>query len=334
MRQDSIVRGRGYWVKYPDSGFAIVNSSELLLDSVAVDSGWNMVGSISKTVAVNTVGQLPDTSIYSAFVGYGSDGYEVTDSIYPGNGYWVKMKRPAKLILNGSIGGIARITSISPVPFERVLNVLSFTDAEGRMQSLYFGGKEYQNIETANYELPPRAPEGMFDARFVPDRMIELADGKNQQDFPISLTWVSYPLTARWIIRDESESASLISDEKEFCMGKNGAIRLDHPVSNFMLRLIPASRKDVPKEYALAQNYPNPFNPKTVIRYQLPVQTRVTLRVYNVIGEIISTLVGDDVQEPGYKEVEWDATSQPSGVYFYKLAAGNFVRVKKLLLLR
>jgi hypothetical protein len=117
-------------------------------------------------------------------------------------------------------------------------------------------------------------------------------------------------------------------------MGKNGAIRLDHPVSNFMLRLIPASRKDVPKEYALAQNYPNPFNPKTVIRYQLPVQTRVTLRVYNVIGEIISTLVGDDVQEPGYKEVEWDATSQPSGVYFYKLAAGNFVRVKKLLLLR
>ncbi|MBI4547327.1 MAG: T9SS type A sorting domain-containing protein [Ignavibacteriae bacterium] len=94
-----------------------------------------------------------------------------------------------------------------------------------------------------------------------------------------------------------------------------------------------ASARELPKEFALHQNYPNPFNPVTVIRYQLPVQSHVTLKIYNLLGQEVRTLV-DEVQEAGYKSVEWNAAGMASGVYFYRLRAGNFVDVKKLPLLK
>ena len=99
------------------------------------------------------------------------------------------------------------------------------------------------------------------------------------------------------------------------------------------------------KHFALEQNYPNPFNPTTVISYQLPVESKVTLRIYNVLGQEVKTVV-DEIQEAGYKSVEWSSTnhlgnSVTSGLYFYRIEAvskldqsESFVRGRKLLLLK
>jgi hypothetical protein len=86
-------------------------------------------------------------------------------------------------------------------------------------------------------------------------------------------------------------------------------------------------------EFRLDQNYPNPFNPATVISYELPVASHVTLKIYNILGQESATLV-DEMQEAGYRRQEWDATGQSSGIYFYRLTAGSFVETKKLVLLR
>jgi hypothetical protein len=86
-----------------------------------------------------------------------------------------------------------------------------------------------------------------------------------------------------------------------------------------------------PKEFVLYQNYPNPFNPKTVISYQLPVTSNVTLKVYDVLGNEVATLVNEEKQ-PGVYEVEFDASSFSSGMYLYKLQAGTFVQTKKMIL--
>jgi len=89
----------------------------------------------------------------------------------------------------------------------------------------------------------------------------------------------------------------------------------------------------VAEQFSLSQNYPNPFNPRTTIRYGLPQRSSVTLSVFNTLGQRIATLV-QEAQEAGYHEVKFDGSSIASGVYFYRLQAGNFVQTRKLLLLR
>ncbi|QQS36376.1 MAG: T9SS type A sorting domain-containing protein [Ignavibacteriales bacterium] len=86
-------------------------------------------------------------------------------------------------------------------------------------------------------------------------------------------------------------------------------------------------------EYALEQNYPNPFNPVTNISYTIASQSKVLLKIYNSIGEEVVTLV-NGVKEPGRYAVSFDAASVSSGVYFYKLQAGDFVSTRKMVLLK
>ena len=87
------------------------------------------------------------------------------------------------------------------------------------------------------------------------------------------------------------------------------------------------------QDFSLDQNYPNPFNPTTTIRFTLRDSRFTALKVYNVLGQEVANLVNREMN-PGRYEVTWDATGFPSGVYFYRLSAGSFVAVKKLLLMK
>jgi len=95
-----------------------------------------------------------------------------------------------------------------------------------------------------------------------------------------------------------------------------------------------------PKEFKLEQNYPNPFNPGTVISYQLPASPNpskggalVSLKVYDILGSEVETLVNEE-QQPGYYEVQFDASNIASGMYVYRLQAGDYVSVKKMVLIK
>jgi len=89
----------------------------------------------------------------------------------------------------------------------------------------------------------------------------------------------------------------------------------------------------IPFQYTLEQNYPNPFNPSTTIEYSLPQSGLVTLKVFNVLGKEVATLVNGQ-NEAGKHKVDFDAAALNSGVYFYRIEIGSFVETKKMILLK
>src|ERR1051326_6862623 len=89
----------------------------------------------------------------------------------------------------------------------------------------------------------------------------------------------------------------------------------------------------VPLSFTLAQNYPNPFNPTTVIRYDLPTQAHVVLKVFDMLGREVVTLK-DDFEQSGKKSIQLDASQLSSGIYFYRLQAGGHIETKKLVLVK
>ncbi len=88
-----------------------------------------------------------------------------------------------------------------------------------------------------------------------------------------------------------------------------------------------------PKAFYLYQNFPNPFNPSTKIRYSVPYSSKVVIKVFDVLGKEIETLV-NEVKPAGTYELTWYAEELPSGVYFYRLKAGEFIETKKMILLK
>lgn len=95
---------------------------------------------------------------------------------------------------------------------------------------------------------------------------------------------------------------------------------------------------EIPKEFDLRQNYPNPFNPATVIEYALPKSAHVTIEIYNLLGQKVNVLV-DEEQKVGRYRVDWDGKDKDggelaSGIYFYRIQAGDFVKCKKMIMLK
>jgi hypothetical protein len=88
-----------------------------------------------------------------------------------------------------------------------------------------------------------------------------------------------------------------------------------------------------PDKYELAQNYPNPFNPSTIIKYQLPVDGSVTIKLFDILGREVMTLINED-KKAGMYELEFNASHLASGFYIYRMQSGDFSAVKKMMLVR
>ena len=91
--------------------------------------------------------------------------------------------------------------------------------------------------------------------------------------------------------------------------------------------------KHVPDQFILNQNFPNPFNPETIINYSVPIQSFVSLKIFDLLGNEIKTLV-NSYRHPGNYSVKFDASEISSGIYFYRLQAGDFMQTKKMVLIR
>lgn len=298
-----------------------------------------MIGSISSPVKTANITTNPPGLISSSYYRY-NNGYYTADTIKPGSGYWVKVSSNGKLFL--SSGVVLSKNEASAIQNIDKLNRLTFTDNTGKKQILYFGaGVGDDNL--FRYELPPLPPQDGFDVRFqtksggssVVSYNIEDTDVK---DYTIAIQSQAYPIKIDWEIKETGSTRFVV---REPVGGKvingntnsgSGQIQIQNKsVKALQLSIQNFSQTEIPKEFALHQNYPNPFNPTTLIKYDLPVSGLVTLKVFDVLGREVLTLVNEE-QEAGKHSTEFNSQNLSNGVYFYSLKTAKYNSVKKMIL--
>ncbi len=157
----------------------------------------------------------------------------------------------------------------------------------------------------------------------------EILDGWDETTLEI---W-RYDSESGWTRPAENSYTTGVNTEEKYVYAENITEFSIFAVLSSELPTSVTEAEELPDAFRLAQNYPNPFNPSTRIRYDLPESAQVRLEIYNLLGERVATLV-DARQEAGSHQVAFEAGHLASGVYLYRLQAGDFVRTKKLTLIR
>jgi hypothetical protein len=328
--------GRGYWVKFPANQVLSIPGAERLAQTVPLNKGWNLVGSLSYPVAAAGMETSPAGLLSSDFFSY-SSGYAAAAVIEPGRGYWVKASDAGTLTMQVTPGAMAAVTA-APRPVEAGLNSLTIADDQGNAQTLSLGSASL----SAASELPPSPPAGAFDARFASGKMIEnapLGDAATREyaitvqsdGRPLTVSWNLQPSGARYRLTDANGTTVASSDKGTSVIAAGSASRL----------ILVAEASAVPTHFALQQNYPNPFNPTTSVRFELPAAGKVTIRVYNLLGQEVAVLLENSELGAGVHDVTFDASRFASGIYLYRMDAVSsenhsqaFSDVRKMVLLK
>ena len=360
VEEDTLEMGYGYWLKFPSSQSFDVSGTQIENDTVPVYVGWNMIGALSHPILASSVTPISPVAIQSSFFGFlGGYGYYDEDTLKPGNGYWVKVDHVGFLVLQNSSFISSSYATSSPVaPLQQNseamgklvgienISYVSVKDKNDQERKLYYASSEAkQNIN--RFELPPIPPDEILDVRYSTQRYAEFTDITNctRRELPIRIHGGEFPLVLSW---DESHNPNLTAileikyigeRPKEIPLIGCGSITIkEENYGSAKLILLPKSSEVLPHEFALYQNYPNPFNPITKIRYDLPRDSRVSIKVYNVLGQVVANLI-DEVQQAGFKSLEWDTRNTSSGdlssgIYFYRLEVDDYTAMKKLTLLK
>jgi hypothetical protein len=316
----AIAPGKGYWLKYTTGAATSVCGLQTADSTIPLQAGWNLIGGYDRAVQVASVTTIPSSIIASNFYMYDS-GYLQADSIQPGKGYWVKamqggtLNLPRSSFKQGSEG-------IVPARIRPEWAQIQIHDNSGNFGQVYLAKN---GDEVGMFELPPVPPAEAFDVRFNTDRIVEAMDRPSNT---ITITGARYPLklTAKGVSLRVSDSYDGSLFSKVLKSGENVILEKDAgPLKVDVLQF--------PAAFTLSQNYPNPFNPKTVISCQWPVASTVKLAVYDLLGREVAVLVNER-RDPGRYTLEFDASDLASGVYIYRLTAGEYAASKKMVLAR
>ncbi|HLG32036.1 MAG TPA: T9SS type A sorting domain-containing protein, partial [Ignavibacteriaceae bacterium] len=322
VMEDTLIAGVGYWLKFGGNE-EIQICGVTLGDTLQVETGWNLFGVYEKDLPVSQLTTTPPGIIATYFFGY-EDGYYIADTLKAGKGYWVRVTSDGILNLNsGALSKDIEEGLIAEV--EQEWGKIKISDNEGKSITLYASEEE---IELGQYELPPIPPSGMFDARYGSGKFVEDLSSVieiliRSDNYPITIKAEGINLTVRDKINGEILNEELNNGEE---------IRI---INNLITSIEVTGRitGQLPVSYELYQNYPNPFNPNTLIKFSIAKETQVNLIVFNILGEKVQELK-NEIMKPGHYEVEFNALSLASGIYLYKIYAGDFVQTKKMVLLK
>ncbi|MBI5022088.1 MAG: T9SS type A sorting domain-containing protein [Ignavibacteriales bacterium] len=275
---------------------AVITSGRMNgIQVVAIQAGWNMV-SVPLTVPDSRKSEIFPMAMGDAY-GF-NQMYEVCDTLLAGRGYWIKFPTTQSITISGSV------RTSDTISVSNGWNLIGCPSDPVRVESIQ---SEPVGLLTSQFYN--------YNGEYVAASTLEPGKGY----------WVKMIQPGKLILNSASlDSKAMIK------ISSSGEVPPPSPDGS-----LEQDNKDagIPSKYELSQNYPNPFNPVTTIKYQLPQDVFVSLKVYNILGEEVTTLVSGE-QTAGYKSVEFDGSMLSTGTYIYMLKAGNYTNIKKLLLLK
>lgn len=147
-------------------------------------------------------------------------------------------------------------------------------------------------------------------------------------------SYTQFNIPISYISGDTPDSAGITISIKPVISAHSGTtFNIDDLAFTSGATAVEDQPNQTPKKFELEQNYPNPFNPSTIIRYDIPKSVFVSLKIYNILGKEITSLVNEE-KKPGEYSITFNAASLPSGIYLYMLNAGSFSETKKFVLLK
>jgi hypothetical protein len=332
--------------------------------TINLQPGWNQIGSpFLFSVPVSNIVAPLGKSVENALWGWnGEDGYNIeTTNMNPWVGYFIK---------NNETDSV-NITISATRTLARIENVITYQPNEWKILiSGNINGRMNNNAEIGcirnstdewdgnDISEPPMIPAKYYTIRF-PHSDWKVNRGNYVRDYrSISQEGKSWDMEIMNLTDGKDGEIKLVTNgnipenfqimiydydqNKQFKVVNSYKFKFKDQQQIKKLKLIVGTKtyidenqvtKNKPDEFKLAQNYPNPFNPSTVISYQIPISNHVTLKIYDMMGREVTTLVSD-VQQAGSYDITWNANGVPSGVYYCRLISGSFIDTKKLVLLK
>jgi len=299
--------------------------------TIHLTDGWNWIGYIPQNsgaidLALNTIGdsgifiknQTASAEYYDGFGWYGG-----LDNMYPGDGYQLQITGEADLVY-------PNFEADDDLTRTKEVKILPATISEWMVNPHAY---EFNGAITLSIENREDSP-GDYIAAFVGDECRGIAE---YVDFPFDDEDKGIYILMVYSNMDEEEELTF-----KYYNGA-GDVVIDYTESiEFTLDMVVGdgfkpfslSREFMfPTEYSLSAAYPNPFNPVTTLNFTIPIDSEVSLTIYNMQGREVSNLISGNVKA-GYHSAVWNANSQASGLYFVKIIAGEYISIQKLMLVK
>jgi len=328
--------GQGYYIKYGttvDTKFAGTYISTIKVngtpnDSIRVYPGWNTIGNVTRVYNILGIKfsqfnlSLPSEA-YTKAAGVWryvtSRGYEEVSEMRPGLGYWIKCDANGFLSLDVRNGkfSLAEAGNAKEAAYNSSLK-LTVADNAQNLGTLYLGS----NVNESNFELPPAPPTEMFDVRFNQNTNLTVAD-----EAVVRIQGVEYPVA----LRMENANATYNFYEAatgeflgQIAEGENGSVEVTR-----------ASAVKIQKVESTfyVTNFPNPVNDMTTIKFAVPADENVNIRIYNTLGVEIATVVNGFFRAGEYTQM-FDAATLPSGSYIVKITAGDNTAIQTMTVVK
>ena len=364
--------GKAFWLIVKDADKTISTGAGNTIQtaatySIPLSAGWNLVGNPYNFSIPQSSVTLQNSAALD-IRSYNGNWSNFTGSLIPFQGYAVYTDAATNLIINPDLTGMGKIAADKMLADKegewiigieakcqdaldsntRAVSVIKAADnydvldrpeppVIGDFVSVYFPHPEWEKMSDKYcVDARPKLEDGgiwEFEIRTnIKDNVAVSFNGIEKVPAEFEIWFVDQVQKLSYNVREKRNYEVSVSTQAPkklmLVVGKESFIQ--EKLSDYEM---------IPTSFSLDQNYPNPFNPTTTIRYGLPKDENVSLKVYSLLGQEVTTLLNEVIQKAGYHTVVWDGRNQrgstvASGLYIYQLKAGTFSSMKKMILIR